>query len=211
MASAADVRDIMGLPAQETAITKDSIINADKKKKEKKKESGVFQRPEGMHRWSAVYSSTTTKTCNLLLHTIYRELYNLLYSENKELPCPLIQVLKEFLFLPLVFQWKHGVLLPLEYKIIFLRRTLTSTKGTNRCVQSWEWERLGGSVLKISSTLWLARMNAEVASFISRCDPGSGWPLQIQQEKMGWFFITGEGVRTKGKTIHLQGDTLTTN
>ena len=69
MASAADVRDIMGLPAQETAITKDSIINADKKKKEKKKDSGVFQRPEGMH----------------------RELYNLLYSENKELPCPLIQ------------------------------------------------------------------------------------------------------------------------
>ena len=50
MASAADVRDIMGLPAQETAITKDSIINADKKKKEKKKESGVFQRPEGMYR-----------------------------------------------------------------------------------------------------------------------------------------------------------------
>ena len=51
MASAADVRDIMGLPAQETAITKDSIINADKKKKEKKKDSGVFQRPEGMHRF----------------------------------------------------------------------------------------------------------------------------------------------------------------
>ena len=50
MASAADVRDIMGLPAQETAITKDSIINADKKKKEKKKDS-VFQRPEGMHRY----------------------------------------------------------------------------------------------------------------------------------------------------------------
>ena len=37
----------------------------------------------------------------------YRELYNLLYSENKELPCPLIQVLKEFFFLPLVFQWKY--------------------------------------------------------------------------------------------------------
>ena len=52
MASAADVRDIMGLPAQETAITKDSIINADKKKKEKKKDSGVFQRPEGMHRYN---------------------------------------------------------------------------------------------------------------------------------------------------------------
>ena len=61
MASAADVRDIMGLPAQETAITKDSIINADKKKKEKKKDS-VFQRPEGMHRYSVAmlnYSKLT--------------------------------------------------------------------------------------------------------------------------------------------------------
>jgi len=69
MASAADVRDIMGMAPQETAITKDSIIGSGRKNREKKKESGVFQRPEGMH----------------------REVYNLLYSENKELPCPLIQ------------------------------------------------------------------------------------------------------------------------
>ena len=33
-----------------------------------KKPTGTFTRPEGMH----------------------RELYNLLYSENKELPCPII-------------------------------------------------------------------------------------------------------------------------
>ena len=33
-----------------------------------KKPAGTFTRPEGMH----------------------RELYNLLYSENKELPCPII-------------------------------------------------------------------------------------------------------------------------
>ena len=67
MASAADVREIMGMAPQDNTVTKDSIIG---KKKDKKKESGQFQRPEGMH----------------------RELYNLLYSENKELPCPLIQV-----------------------------------------------------------------------------------------------------------------------
>jgi len=69
MASAADVREIMGMAPQDNAITKDSIIGTDRRKKDKKKDSGVFQRPEGMH----------------------RELYNLLYSENKELPCPLIQ------------------------------------------------------------------------------------------------------------------------
>jgi len=70
MASAADVRDIMGMAPMETAVTRDSIIGAgEKKRKEKKKDSNTFQRPEGMH----------------------RELYNLLYSENKELPCPLIQ------------------------------------------------------------------------------------------------------------------------
>ena len=66
MASAADVRDIMGLPAQETAITKDSIINADKKKKEKKKDSGVFQRPEGMHRSVILLDPTVLKTYLLL-------------------------------------------------------------------------------------------------------------------------------------------------
>lgn len=68
MASSADVRDIMGMAPQDTAITKDLILGTDKKKS-KKSVGNTFQRPEGMH----------------------RELYNLLYSENKELPCPLIQ------------------------------------------------------------------------------------------------------------------------
>jgi len=68
MASSADVRDIMGMAPQDTTITKDSILGTDKKKV-KKSVGNTFQRPEGMH----------------------RELYNLLYSENKELPCPLIQ------------------------------------------------------------------------------------------------------------------------
>jgi len=68
MASAADVRDIMGMDPQDNAITRDQIFGNDKKKT-KKSNSNVFQRPEGMH----------------------RELYNLLYSENKDLPCPLIQ------------------------------------------------------------------------------------------------------------------------
>jgi DNA methyltransferase 1-associated protein 1 len=68
MASAADVRDIMGMAPQDNTITRDQILGTDKKKS-KKSAGNVFQRPEGMH----------------------RELYNLLYSENKDLPCPLIQ------------------------------------------------------------------------------------------------------------------------
>jgi len=67
MASAADVRDIMGMAPLDTTVTKDSILGNEKKKL-KKVGTQVFQRPEGMH----------------------RELFNLLYSENKELPCPLI-------------------------------------------------------------------------------------------------------------------------
>merc|ERR1719189_3155487 len=51
----------------DTTVTKDSILGNEKKKL-KKVATQVFQRPEGMH----------------------RELFNLLYSENKELPCPLI-------------------------------------------------------------------------------------------------------------------------
>ena len=88
MASSEDVRDIMGLPAQDTTITKDFILGQGQKKYTKLfclmfvwvqftlivsclraiKKTGTFARPEGMH----------------------RELYNLLYSENKELPCPII-------------------------------------------------------------------------------------------------------------------------
>lgn len=68
MASAADVRDIMGMAPQDTTITRDQILGTDKKKS-RKSAGNVIQRPEGMH----------------------RELYNLLYSENKDLPCPLIQ------------------------------------------------------------------------------------------------------------------------
>jgi len=68
MASSADVRDIMGMAPADSTITKDQILGTDKKKP-KKSVGSTFQRPEGMH----------------------RELYNLLYSENKELPCPLIQ------------------------------------------------------------------------------------------------------------------------
>lgn len=67
MASAADVRDIMGMSPIDNTITKNHILGNDKKRS-KKTGQGVMQRPEGMH----------------------RELYNLLYSENKELPCPLI-------------------------------------------------------------------------------------------------------------------------
>ncbi|XP_023330940.1 DNA methyltransferase 1-associated protein 1 [Eurytemora carolleeae] len=67
MASAADVREIMGITPLDTTITKDHILGNDKKRLKKAVQPG-FQRPEGMH----------------------RELYNLLYSENKELPCPLI-------------------------------------------------------------------------------------------------------------------------
>jgi len=68
MASSADVREIMGMAPADTTLTKELIIGADKKKA-KKSGGPTFSRPEGMH----------------------RELYNLLYSENKELPCPLIQ------------------------------------------------------------------------------------------------------------------------
>lgn len=68
MASAADVRDIMGMAPQDTTITREQILGTDKKKS-RKSVGNVIQRPEGMH----------------------RELYNLLYSENKEIPCPLIQ------------------------------------------------------------------------------------------------------------------------
>jgi len=51
----------------DNTLTKDLILGTDKKKAIKKP-TGTFTRPEGMH----------------------RELYNLLYSENKELPCPII-------------------------------------------------------------------------------------------------------------------------
>jgi len=68
MASTEDVRDIMGLPVQDNTITKDSILGTDRRKSIKKNAGASFSRPEGMH----------------------RELYNLLYSENKELPCPII-------------------------------------------------------------------------------------------------------------------------
>jgi len=67
MASAADVREIMGITPLDNTITKDHILGNDKKKTKKSLGQGLT-RPEGMH----------------------RELYNLLYSENKELPCPLI-------------------------------------------------------------------------------------------------------------------------
>lgn len=67
MASAADVREIMGITPLDNTLTKDYILGTDKKRI-KRPAQQVFQRPEGMH----------------------RELYNLLYSENKELPCPLI-------------------------------------------------------------------------------------------------------------------------
>eukprot|EP00088_Acartia_fossae_P039544 TRINITY_DN4116_c0_g1_i5.p1 TRINITY_DN4116_c0_g1~~TRINITY_DN4116_c0_g1_i5.p1 ORF type:complete len:504 (-),score=121.45 TRINITY_DN4116_c0_g1_i5:512-2023(-) len=67
MASAADVRDIMGMAPLDNTVTKDSILGNDKKRF-KKAPAQIFHKPEGMH----------------------RELYNLLYSENKELPCPLI-------------------------------------------------------------------------------------------------------------------------
>jgi len=69
MASSEDVRDIMGLPLQDNTLTKDHILGTDKKKAAARKSAGLtFTRPEGMH----------------------RELFNLLYSENKELPCPII-------------------------------------------------------------------------------------------------------------------------
>ena len=71
MASAADVREIMGMAPLDTAVTKDTILGTDRRKSSKKAGAGgggMTTRPEGMH----------------------RELYNLLYSENKELPCPLI-------------------------------------------------------------------------------------------------------------------------
>jgi len=67
MASSADVREIMGMAPVDTTITKEQIIGSDKKRS-KKSGQPTFTRPEGMH----------------------RELYNLLYSENKELPCPLM-------------------------------------------------------------------------------------------------------------------------
>lgn len=67
MASSADVRDIMGMAPTDNTITKEQILGTDKKKA-KKVAGHTFTRPEGMH----------------------RELYNLLYSENKELPCPLM-------------------------------------------------------------------------------------------------------------------------
>jgi len=57
----------MGMAPLDTTVTKDLILGNEKKKL-KKVATQVFQRPEGMH----------------------RELFNLLYSENKELPCPLI-------------------------------------------------------------------------------------------------------------------------
>lgn len=68
MASSADVREIMGMAPLDTTVTKDLILGTEKKRLKRPQPATVSQRPEGMH----------------------RELYNLLYSENKELPCPLI-------------------------------------------------------------------------------------------------------------------------
>jgi len=59
----------MGLPMQDNTLTKDLILGTDKKKSANKRTTGTnFTRPEGMH----------------------RELFNLLYTENKDLPCPII-------------------------------------------------------------------------------------------------------------------------
>jgi len=57
----------MGMAPIDNTVTRDSILGIDKKRL-KRAPTQIFQKPEGMH----------------------RELYNLLYSENKELPCPLI-------------------------------------------------------------------------------------------------------------------------
>jgi DNA methyltransferase 1-associated protein 1 len=70
MASSADVRDIMGLGGNTgpQEITKEMILGTDKPKKVyPKKSDGIMKRPEGMA----------------------RELYNLLYNDNKDAP-PLI-------------------------------------------------------------------------------------------------------------------------
>ena len=70
MANSADVRDIMGLSANSgpTEITKEMILGTDKPKKiYPKKSDTAMKRPEGMA----------------------RELYNLLYNDNKDAP-PLI-------------------------------------------------------------------------------------------------------------------------
>merc|ERR1719347_1172014 len=54
---------------QDNTLTKDLILGTDKKKSANKRTTGTnFTRPEGMH----------------------RELFNLLYTENKDLPCPII-------------------------------------------------------------------------------------------------------------------------
>jgi len=58
----------MGMAPIDNTVTKQSILGSADKKRMKKTTSQALPRPEGMH----------------------RELYNLLYSENKELPCPLI-------------------------------------------------------------------------------------------------------------------------
>ena len=70
MASSADIRDIMGLAAsgRPGEVTKEMILGTDKPKKiYPKKSDTAMKRPEGMA----------------------RELYNLLYNDNKDAP-PLI-------------------------------------------------------------------------------------------------------------------------
>ena len=80
MASSADIRDIMGLSAggRPQEVTKEMILGTDKPKKiYPKKSDTVMKRPEGMA----------------------RELYNLLYNDNKDAP-PLIPTGKLLLEYP---------------------------------------------------------------------------------------------------------------
>ena len=80
MASSADIRDIMGLSAggRPQEVTKEMILGTDKPKKiYPKKSDTVMKRPEGMA----------------------RELYNLLYNDNKDAP-PLIPTGKLLFRLP---------------------------------------------------------------------------------------------------------------
>ena len=69
MASSRDVRDIMGLsPLTPAEITREMIMKENKPKKNYGKKPDGMKRPEGMA----------------------RELYNLLYNDNKDAP-PIIQ------------------------------------------------------------------------------------------------------------------------
>ena len=69
MASSRDVRDIMGLsPLTPAEITREMIMKENKPKKSYGKKPDGMKRPEGMA----------------------RELYNLLYNDNKDAP-PIIQ------------------------------------------------------------------------------------------------------------------------